>query len=319
MHLVIDTDTAGDDVVALMMALTSENVSVHGITVCAGNVDFAQEVQNALKTVDMVGLSGKIPVFAGADRPLVRDWVSADYVHGRDGMGDHFYPAVEQKAETTHAVSFLLDAAKRWQNELVIVAIAPLTNLALALRQDPEFPKRVKELWVMGGTNNAFGNIQPLSEYNFYVDPEAAAMVFHAGFNLYMVGWEIALAHGILGTKALERIESMTTNFSRFFMDTQRKVREFNERDGGIHGTSHPDALTMAMAIQRDLWVDGADYTVDIETHGNLTRGASVVDRLGVWHQPANAHVCLKADGERFQEAIEHMLRIGKSGLRTVF
>ena len=272
-------------------------------------------VENALKTLEMAGQAGKIPVYPGARQPLMREWVSADYVHGKDGMGDAAFPPVMQRAESIHAVTFMLESSHRWKDELVIVAQAPLTNLALAVRQDPTFSSRVGQLWVMGGANNTTGNIGPLSEYNFYVDPEAAAIVFGAGFNLFMVGWEIALRHSVLTLADLERIRTMNTPLSRFFLQTQRKVLDFNQRQGGINGTTHPDSLTMAMAIEEAIWQQGKDYYVGIETQGQLTRGTSVVDQLGVWKKRPNAHVCLQADGGRFKEALWTMLESGHTGL----
>ncbi|MHB1628732.1 MAG: nucleoside hydrolase, partial [Bacilli bacterium] len=206
MRLVIDTDTAGDDVVSLMVALLTEGVSIEGITINVGNVAFDHQVENALKTLEITGYAQKVPVYPGMRQPLMREWVSADYVHGKDGMGDAGFAPVVQRAESTHAVAFLIEASHRWKDELVIVAQAPLTNLAMAVRQDPTFSSRIRQLWIMGGANNTTGNVEPLSEYNFYVDPEAAAIVFGAGFNLFMVGWEIALRDSILTLSDLDRI-----------------------------------------------------------------------------------------------------------------
>ena len=310
MHLVVDTDTAGDDVVSLLLALHTPWVNVHGITINVGNVGFDYQVENALKTVDVSGRAGQVPVYAGAREPLMRPWVSADYVHGKDGMGESYFPPVAQRPEPRHAVEFLLEASRRWAGELVVVAQAPLTNLALAVRQDPGFAGRVAKLWVMGGSANALGNVDPLSEYNFYVDPEAAAIVFSAGFNLYMVGWDLTLEASILDGGDLAAVEKMDTPLSRFFLQTQKSVIAFNKSQG-IIGTTHPDTLTMAMALDEGIWLDGQDYRVEIETQGQFTRGTSVVDRIHAWDKPPNAHVCLKADGRKFKETLLGLLRSG--------
>ncbi len=314
MHLVVDTDTAGDDVISLLIALHTPWIECHGITINVGNVGFDYQVENALKTVEVSGQAGKVPVYPGARQPLIRPWVSADYVHGKDGMGESYFAPVGQRPEKQHAVEFLLEASRRWAGDLVVVAQAPLTNLALAVRQDPAFAQRVKKLWVMGGSANGLGNVEPLSEYNFYVDPEAAAIVFEAGFNLYMVGWDLTLEASILDQADLRRVEEMDTPLSRFFLLTQKKVIEFNETQG-ILGTTHPDSLTMAMALDESVWRDGGDYYVGIETQGTLTRGTAVVDHLNVWHKTPNAHVCLQADAVKFKKMLMHLLETGSTGI----
>lgn len=310
MHLVVDTDTAGDDVVSLLLALTTPWVTLHGITINVGNVAFDYQVENALKTVEVAGCAGQVPVFPGARYPLLREWESADYVHGKDGMGEAYFPPVTQRPESKHAVQYLLEASHAWAGDLVIVAQAPLTNLALAVREDPTFPSRVDKLWVMGGSSNGMGNVGPLSEYNFYVDPEAAAIVFGAGFNLYMVGWDIALEASVLDPSDLARIKAMDTELSRFFVQTQKSVVAFNQTQG-IRGTTHPDSLTMAMALDSQIWQEGKDCYVGIETRGELTRGTSVVDHLNVLKRAPNAHVCLRADAERFKQHLFTMLKTG--------
>ncbi|MCY0879629.1 MAG: nucleoside hydrolase [Firmicutes bacterium] len=314
MHVVIDTDTAGDDVVALLLALKTPWVTVEGVTINCGNVAFDFQVENALKTIDVAGRAGAVPVYPGARAPLLRDWVSADYVHGKDGMGEAFFPPVSQRPERENAVPFLLRTARQYSGDLVVVAQAPLTNLALAVRQDPAFASHVKELWVMGGSLSGLGNVAPLSEYNFYVDPEAAAIVFGAGFNLYMVGWDVALEAAVLTEEELQRIEAMNTPLSQFFLATQAKVLEFN-RTQSIAGTTHPDALTMALALDRRLLRESRDYFVAIETRGEFTRGTSVVDRLGVWRQKPNSHVVTQVDRDRFHALLLRLLEEGATRL----
>ena len=312
MHLVIDTDTAGDDVVSLLLALHTPWVDLHGITINCGNVNFDQQIENALKTVEISGKAHQVPVYAGARYPLLRAWEGAEYVHGQDGMGESHFPPAKQRPERQGAVEFLLEASRRYDGELVIIGQAPLTNLALAVRADPAFATRVKELWVMGGSANAQGNVDPLSEYNFYVDPEAAAIVFSAGFNLYMVGWDVALQDSLLSMADLDRIRAMDTPLCRFFLQTQAKVLEFNLKEG-IQGTSHPDSLTMAMALERAIWKRGGDWFVAIETRGEYTRGTSVVDQLNLWKKKPNTHVCLEADGPHFREVLFNMLEHGNT------
>ena len=316
MRVVIDTDTAGDDVVALMMALLTPDVDVLGITINCGNVDFDQQVANALKTLEVTGHAGMVPVYRGARRPLIRPWVGAEYVHGQDGMGDSFLPPAVGRPEAGHTVDFLLQASRQYAGELTIIAQAPLTNLALAASLDPAFSDRVRTLVIMGGSNNAVGNVRPLSEYNFFVDPEAARIVFQAGFNIRLVTWDVCLHDGVLGRADLESIARLDTPWSRFFLTTQRKVWEFNRERAGIDGTTHPDALTVALAIDETLWQEGFFAWVDIETASEMTRGASLVDTVGAFRNRPNAAICTRADGVRFKEALISMLATGHTGLQ---
>ncbi len=317
MRVVIDTDTAGDDVVALMLALLTPGVEVLGITINCGNVDFDQQVENALKTLEATGRLGAVPVYQGTRRPLMRPWVDASYVHGRDGMGDSFLPAAAGRPAPGHAVDFLLEISRQYAGELVVIAQAPLTNLALAASLDPTFPDRVRTLVIMGGSNNAVGNVLPLSEYNFFVDPEAARIVFQAGFNIRLVTWDVCLQDGVLGREDLAAIDRLDTPWSRFFMTTQRKVWEFNRTRAGIDGTTHPDALTVAVAIDEMLWQEGFFAWVDIETAGERTRGTSLVDTVGAFGHRPNAAICTRADGPGFKAALFSMLATGTTGLQV--
>jgi len=180
-RLIVDTDTAGDDVFSLLIALRHPNATLEAITVCCGNVAFEQEVENALYTVEMAGRAGEVPVYAGCPQPLIAGWVGAEYVHGQDGMGDSFFPRAAQRPEPGHAVDELVRRVNESPGELTILAQAPLTNLAAAVVRDPSIAQKVARLYVMGGGD---GNITPAAEYNFFVDPEAARIVLNAGFPL---------------------------------------------------------------------------------------------------------------------------------------
>src|SRR5262249_38129632 len=160
-----------DDVFSLLLALRHPSARLEAITVVCGNVRFEQELENALYTVELAGRSGEVPVYPGCSRPLVGEWVGAEYVHGRDGRGDSGFPRARQRPEPRHAVDELVRRVNESPGELTILAQGPLTNLALAVRRDPELPRKVAQLYVMGG---GIGNITPAAEYNFFVDPEAA-------------------------------------------------------------------------------------------------------------------------------------------------
>src|SRR5579875_1752720 len=250
LRLIIDTDTAGDDCVSLLIALRSPDVVVEAITINCGNVAFDQQVENALYTLQVAGFgagSGRhVPVYPGCRRPLLIEHETIEYIHGRYGMGDSSFPRTAQRPEPEHAVDALVRLINENPGELTIIAQAPLTNLAMAARKDPSIVGKVKHLWVMGGTNNALGNTTPAAEFNVFVDPEAAKIVFGAGFPLTMVGWEICMRHALFDEAALAEIEALNTPLSRFFLDINSAVRRFTMQQYGIVGTTHPDAIVAA-------------------------------------------------------------------------
>lgn len=316
MKLIIDTDTAGDDVFSLLLGLRTPGVDLIGITINCGNVAFSQEVENALYAVQMAGRSGEVPVYPGCERPMIEPWVSAAYVHGQDGMGDSNFPPARQRPAGTHAVDALIDAVQAAPGEITIVAQAPLTNLAVAAMRSQAFPSQVKSLFVMGGTSTGIGNVTPAAEYNFYVDPEAARIVLQAGFPLTLVDWNLCLRQGVFYDRDLERIERMDTPLSRFFLQVNRRALEFC-RQTGLPGSTHPDTLTCALAIDESLITRSSYYFVDIETRGELTRGyCSVVtgpqrlslDAMGVAARPPNVRLVEEVDEERFKEMFFRVL-----------
>lgn len=299
-RLIIDTDTAGDDVFSLLLALGHPGVTLEAITVCEGNVPFPQEVENALYTVEMAGRSGQVPVYAGCERPMIREWEGAQYVHGEDGMGNSYFPRARQRAEPEHAVDAIIERIMGAPGAITVIAQAPLTNIAVAFMKEPAIARNVKNLFVMGGTNNGIGNVTPAAEYNFYVDPEAARIVMGAGFPLTLVDWTLCLRSAVFGEAMLQRIGQTETPLARFFTQVNSKALEFC-RNVGIPGSTHPDTLTCALAIDETLITSVSEYFVDVETQSEMTRGYSEVDVLGVRSKPANTRVVEEVDEERFR------------------
>lgn len=307
-RFIIDTDTAGDDVTSLLIGLLHPESRLEAITVCAGNVPLPLCVRNALTTVETAGRSD-VPVYVGADRPLLCDLVTCEYVHGDDGMGNSNFPDPKVKPQAEPAASALVRLVNQYPGEIEIIAQAPLTNIALAYKLDPTIAQKVKRLWIMGGSNNFVGNVIPAAEFNFYVDPAAAKIVFDAPFNTTMVGWEICVRHGYMPESDIEQVRQMGSPLSRFYLDVNRAAYKFNREKGGIQGISHPDSIMMAMAIDNRIMTKSARYHVDIEYRSELTRGYSAVDILGITGQMPNAEVCLEADYQRFREMLFTILR----------
>jgi purine nucleosidase len=303
--LVVDTDTAGDDVTSLLIALRHPKAQLEAITVCCGNVRFEQEVENALVAVEQAGRGGEVPVYAGCNRPLIASWVGAEYVHGEDGMGDSFFPPAKQRPEAEHAVDTLLRLTGERPGELTILAQAPLTNIAAAVVRDPSFARKVKALYVMGG---GAGNITPAAEFNFYVDPEAAKIVFAAGFPVTLFTWTLTLSHGVFFDDDLARIDAVATPLARFYRQVTRKAEEF-ERSLGVPGTTHPDSMVAAAIVEPSLVRRTRKVFVDVETRGELTRGYSVIDVLGTLGREPNCTLVEDYDTAGFLELFLEILR----------
>lgn len=318
MRLIIDTDTAGDDVFSLMIALTRPDVTVEAITISHGNVGFAQHAENALATLEACGRGGEVPVYLGAERPLSRTPLAATYVFGTDGMSDAGFPRAAQRPAAGEAADEIVRRIMAAPGEITLIAQAPLTNLAVAVMMEPRIARACRHLWIMGGTDNGVGNVTPAAEYNFYVDPEAAKTVLAAGFDVSIVSWTETLRDGLFTLAQLAELEALGTPRSRFFTAVNRSSLAFAQKTQGLDGSLHPDALTCALALDERLILDSDRCAVDVETKGELTRGylsvshpilpdAELADPDLVRREP-NARVIKAADRGGFFAAMKAAL-----------
>ncbi len=296
--LVIDTDTAQDDCVALLVGLLDPAADLTAVTMVAGNVGFDQQVRNAFLTMSVAGRLGSVPVYLGSRQPLVRPWVSAENVHG-DGVGGLSIDTVGLEPEREHAVDALIRLAAENPGELCVVAIGPLTNIALAAAKDRDFVRNVKALYIMGGSNNGRGNITAAAEFNFYVDPEAAKAVLAAGFDTVIVPWDrLTLRDAVFGQDRLDEIAAVGTPLADFFTQIVATTLDFDRRVG-IDGSTHPDSLTVSVLLHPELIAASAPYHVDVEAGSELTRGYSAMS-WGVHGLEPNATVIEAVDSEAF-------------------
>ena len=282
---IIDTDTASDDAVAILMALAAPDVRVIALTVVAGNVGLEQATRNALYTAEIAG--SDVPVFKGAAAPLTRRHEDAHWFHGRDGFGDRGYAPPKRAAETENAVDALTRLAAA-EPGLTLVTLGPLTNIALALARDPGFAKNIGRCVVMGGAPCCEGNVTAAAEYNIWVDPEAARRVFRSGLPIEMVGWHVSRGDSVLDDAEVADILALDTPKARFAIDCNARAKEAYFTQTGERGLSLADPTAMAVALYRDIGVSWSRHFVEIECASELTRGMTVVDRLNVSADDSN-------------------------------
>lgn len=317
--ILIDTDVASDDAVALIMALRASDVRVVAITTVAGNVELEQATRNALYTVGLCG--ARVPVFAGAEKPLQRAHQSATWFHGLDGLGDHGYPEPRQKPEKLHGVDAIIEAIEA-NPGLVVVTLGPLTNLALALERKPALAARVSRCVVMGGAPCCEGNVTPAAEYNIWVDPEAAQIVMLSGLPVELVGWQTCRGGAVLNQADITRVLGFDSPVARFAVECNSRAREAYKEQTGEDGISLPDPVAMSVALDPTIGTQWSEHFVDVEIHSELTRGMTVVDRLNVaadernqavWadvlRKGSKAKICWTIDNRRWKEALFAALR----------
>jgi purine nucleosidase len=284
----IDTDTASDDAVALVIALRSPDVEVVAITTVAGNVDVQQATRNALYTAELC--DSNVPIFSGADKPLKRARVSADWFHGRDGLGDRGYPRPFRAPETKSASDAIADTIAAHPG-LTLVTLGPLTNVALALQKKPGIAAKVGRCVLMGGAPCCEGNVTPAAEYNIWCDPEAARIVVRSGMPIELVGWHLCRGEGVVNASDIQRILSFRTPVAKFAIECNSRAQEAFLEQTGEHGISLPDPVAMAIALDPSIVTSQSAHFLDVETESELTRGMTVVDRLDVTADERNRDV----------------------------
>lgn len=298
----IDTDTASDDAVALIIALRHPEINVVGIGVVAGNVPLAMGLQNALYTAEMCG--SNVPIYAGADRPLKRVLATAQNVHGSDGMGDIGLALNGRKPSSGDAVDALIAAAEQYQGELTLVTLGPLTNIAHAIARDPKLAEKIKRCVIMGAVADHIGNVTPVAEFNMWCDPDAVEVVLASGMNLEFVGWDISRKYAVISETQAQMVRSVGTTLSAFAIDIQKAVAVFCATETKLDGFDLPDPIAMAYAINANVATEICELYLSVETSSEQTLGMVVMDTLGVLHQTPNAKVVTSADADLFMSML---------------
>jgi purine nucleosidase len=315
----IDTDTASDDAVAILMALRWPDVRVEGISVVAGNVPLEQGTNNALYTAELCG--SQSPVYQGLARPLLRKRHSAEFFHGPDGMGGMGYRAA-RRAEAEHAVEAIIETFRAAPGEITLVTLGPLSNVGTALLREPKLAGWVKMCYVMGGAACTVGNITPAAEYNIWCDPEAARILFRSGMKIMMVGWEHCRGEAQLDDAEMEMVRGFDTPYAHFALDCNQSALQASREWLSDPGLGLPDPVTMAIALDRAVCTRSDWHHVEVECDSELTRGMTVVDERGVantgpnietWkplnQKEPNVEVCWAIDVARWKETLYNTLR----------
>jgi purine nucleosidase len=303
--IIIDTDPGQDDAVAILLALASPELEVLGLTAVAGNVPLALTQRNARVVAALAGAD--VPVFAGCDRPLARALVTAEHVHGKTGLDGVDLGEPAQPLAKGHAVDFIIDTLRREAaGTVTLCPLGPLTNIAEAFRRAPDIAARVQQIVLMGGAYFEVGNITPAAEFNIYVDPEAAEIVFRSGCVITVASLDVshkALTSAAwvaemraLGTKTGAAVAGWTDFFERF------DVAKYGSAGAPLH-----DPLVIAWLLRPDLFT-GRMINVEIETGSVLTRGMTVADWWGVTDRPKNALWLGTVDRDGFYRLLSERL-----------
>lgn len=307
--IIIDTDTASDDAVALIYALRQASVKVEAVTVVAGNLALETCLKNALISVERAGTYAP-PVFPGAAGPLLRPLFTSEFVHGKDGMGNMDLPNPGLAPAAGHAVDAILERVSAAPGEIDLITLGPLTNVALAVRQEPQLVHLLRSLWVMGGAGRGPGNITPVAEFNIYVDAEAAQIVLDAGMNPVFVGWDVSTSETFINEQDMRRLED-GSDTARFTLRCNRSLIEHNAKAwGGKVGFDLPDPVAMAAALHPELIEASYRAFCAVSLRDELTYGQLVIDRDKLLNREPNATLIERINARRFKESLfESLMR----------
>lgn len=319
-RVIIDTDPGTDDAMAILLALNSPEFKVEALTVVPGNVEGKQGLENALKIVSLAGRCDVI-VAGGAQHPLNQKLITAQYWHGKNGLANVELPPSRCKADPRFGPDLIIELIHKYPHEITLIPVGPLTNIALAVSKDPSIAGLVKNIVIMGGSIGG-GNVNGAAEANIYNDPEAAQIVFNAGWIVTMVGSDVG-ERTLITRKQLAELQTSHGPESDFVA----KIADFyltRSEKSGYSGAAMYDPLAVGIALDPTLGTL-KEMHVDVETKGEFTRGETVANRMGydeenVLHgdhyeidgliplQP-NARVCLASDAERFLQLFVSRLK----------
>lgn len=304
--IIIDTDPGQDDALAILLALASPEFDLLGITVVAGNVPLALTEVNARKICELGGHTG-VKVYSGAIRPMVRKLVTAEHVHGRTGLDGPVLPEPKMPLQSQHAVDFIIETLMtRPAGTVTICALGPLTNIGLALVREPRIASRIKRIVAMGGGFFEGGNMTPAAEFNIYVDPHAAHLVFTSEIPVTLI--PLDCTHQALTThERLAKMRALPNRTGPACVELLEFFERFDEQKYGTDGGPLHDPCVIAWLLKPELF-SSRDVNVAIETQSELTMGMTVIDWWRVTSRKANATVCRSVNADGFFELLTERL-----------
>ncbi len=310
-RIIIDTDPGIDDALAILLTLASPELKLEGLSIVHGNCSMLQGSRNGRAVLELAKAM-QVPVANGCELPLVQPSLLAPETHGNTGLGYAELPEPTIKVDSRHAVDFMIETVLANPGEIVIAPIGPLTNLALAIRKEPRFAPAVKSLYIMGGAIRYDGNTTPLAEFNTYVDPHAAHIVFHAGIPTTLVPLDVTY-QCVLSPADVARLQSLPSGIPKFIADSTRFYMEFHDEYQQIDGCVINDPLALALIFQPDL-CEYEEVYVDVDIAGGVSMGKTFADFYHITKKPVNMRVAMKVKGRAFIELfLERMERLAKS------
>lgn len=298
--IVLDCDPGHDDAIALLLALAAREIEVRAVTTVGGNQTLEKTTRNARQILTVAGRTD-VPVSAGMADPILRDLMTAGFVHGESGLDGPALPDPEGPLDERHAVEVIADAAREAEEPLTLVPTGPLTNVAMALSLYPDLVDELDQIVLMGGGYRE-GNVTPVAEFNIRVDPEAAAVVFHADVDVTMVGLDVTRA-GRLPVDRFDEFRAMDTEVATLVADLLDFYVHFHTEKYGWDAVPIHDACAVAEVIEPGI-VETESMYVAVETDGTHTDGQTVCDRWGVTEREPNAEVGLDIDAPTFHEML---------------
>ena len=299
--VIIDTDTATDDAIAIIMALKHNNFDVKAITTVAGNVELQQATQNALYTVELCNKN--IPVYKGSSGPIKRKLETSKFFHGKDGLGDTgpYIPKLKEQKE--NAINKIVSLINANPNEIEIIAIGPLTNIAKVFDEDPSTINKLKSLYIMGGIGEGKGNITHHAEFNFWVDPDAADLVLNSNIKIHLIAWDTTQIYGYINKENFEELKKINSSLSQFSIDIQQKALQYYKIKYNEYKVDLADPLAMAAFIDSKIVTEYKNCEIKMILNG-LERGKDIVS----FTKKGNIKLASKISREKFLNTLKKSL-----------